>query len=100
MGRGRPTIMTKQTIGKLEQAFAFDATVREACFYADIHPDTYYDYIKKHPDFSDRCEALRNKPILKARETVVRAISTNPDIAFKYLERKRKDEFSTRVEST
>jgi Ca2+-binding EF-hand superfamily protein len=56
---GRPTVMTQETIQKLEQAFAFGSTDEEACFYANIGKSTLYDYIKANPEFSERKEALK-----------------------------------------
>ena len=96
---GRPTIMTDDTIKKLEEVFALGGSDSEACFYANISKQTLYNYQKEHPEFVDRKEALKEKPILKARQTVVRSLD-NPDYAFKYLERKKKDEFSPRQELT
>lgn len=96
---GRPTVMTPEVVGKLEEAFAIDASVSEACFYADISRDAFYDYVKKNPEFSDRVEALRQKPILKARQTIVKSLD-NPDDARWYLERKVKNEFANRTEIT
>ena len=43
---GRPTVMTDETIHKLEEVFALDGTVEEACMFADIGKSTYYDFIK------------------------------------------------------
>ncbi len=87
-----------EAIRKLEEAFALDATIDEACFYADISPDTYYRWIKERPELSERFAALRNKPVLAARQTVLKAIQGgDQDIALKYLERKRSDEFSPKV---
>jgi hypothetical protein len=43
---------------------------------------------------------LKMKTILKARTTVVNALNNNPEFALKYLERKKKDEFSLRTEFT
>lgn len=91
--------LTEDTIRKLEEAFAIDASVKEACYYADISTDTYYRWIKEFPELSDKLERLREKPVLKARQTVVKSLD-NPDYAFKYLERKKKDEFSPRHELT
>lgn len=96
---GRPTVMTPEVVAKLEQAFAIDATVEEACSYADISRDAFYDYLKKNPDFSDRIGDLRQKPILKARQTIVKSLD-NPTSAQWYLSRKRKNEFAERVEQT
>lgn len=89
--------MTGEKVKKLEEVFALDGTVEEACFYADISKQTYYNWLEKNPELVDRFEALRQTPILKARKTVVRALS-NPNIAMSYLERKRKAEFSVRQE--
>ena len=96
---GRPTVMTSDVIAKLEQAFAIDATVVEACSYAEISRDAFYDYLKKEPTFSDRIEDLRNRPILKARQTIVKNLE-QPEGAKWYLERKRKNEFAQRQEFT
>lgn len=92
---GRPTKLTPEAVKKLEEAFAIDATVSEACFYADISRQTYYTWLEENPGFSDRFEALRNKPVLKARQTVVSSLS-DPVHAFRYLEKKRGDEFGTK----
>lgn len=96
---GRPSEMTELKVKKLEEAFALDCSVWEACFYADISKQTYYNRLEANPELVDRFEALREKPILTARQTVVKAIKINPDMALKYLERKRKAEFSTRIEN-
>lgn len=96
---GRPTVMTKETLNKLEEVFAIGGSDTEACFYADISPRTLYKYQEEHPDFIQRKEALKEKPILKARQTIVKALD-NPQQAQWYLERKRKKEFAQRIENT
>ena len=98
-GKQKSPKLTEDTIRKLEEAFSIDASVKEACYYADISTDTYYRWIKEFPELSDKLERLREKPVLKARQTVVKSLD-NPDYAFKYLERKKKDEFSPRHELT
>jgi predicted DNA-binding protein YlxM (UPF0122 family) len=87
------------TVNKLRQAFAIDATIEEACFYSGISKQCYYDNVKKDKKLLDQLEALRNKPVLKARQTVVNSLD-NPDSAKWYLERKRKKEFAQRGELT
>lgn len=94
----RPSEMTAEKVKKLEEAFALDCSIWEACFYADITKQTYYNWLEKNPKLVDRFNALREKPVLIARQTVVKDLKTNPDMAMKYLERKRKKEFSTRRE--
>lgn len=98
-GKQKSPKLTEDTIRKLEEAFSIDASVKEACYYADISADTYYRWIKEYPKLSYKLERLREKPVLKARQTVVKSLD-NPDYAFKYLERKKKDEFSPRQELT
>ena len=98
-GKQKSPKLTEDTIRKLEEAFSIDASVKEACYYADISTDTFYRWIKEYPKLSYKLERLREKPVLKARQTVVRSLD-NPDYAFKYLERKKKDEFSPRQELT
>jgi hypothetical protein len=96
---GRPTKMIPEVIGKLEEIFALDGTVKEACFYAGINPDTYYTFVKENPKYSERFDLLRETPVLAARRTIVNSLK-NPDNAFKYMERKRKNEWSLRIENT
>jgi len=96
---GRPTKMSKETITKLEEVFALGGSDSEACFYANISKQTLYNYQKENPEFVDRKEALKEKPILKARQTVVKALDDPKDAQW-FLERKRKEEFSLRQEVT
>jgi len=96
---GRPTDMTTETVNKLEEVFAIGGTDEEACFYADISKQTLYNYQEKHPEFVDRKEALKERPILKARQTIVKALD-QPQQAQWFLERKRKNEFAQRNELT
>lgn len=96
---GRPTVFTPETIGKLEYAAAIDCTIQEMASYAGINRDTLYSKLQDDKDFSDRINALRDKPVLKARETIVKSLD-NPQDAHWYLERKRKAEFAQRVEQT
>lgn len=99
MPAGRPTKMTELTVKKLEEAFAIGATDAEACFYADISKETLYTYQDKNPYFLDRKNALKHRPVLLARQTVVKNMETDPLTARWYLERKVKKEFSTRTET-
>ena len=97
---GRPTKMTDDTVRKLEEAFSLGCSDLEACLLADISKQTLYDYQKIHPEFVDRKEMLKEKPILLARTSVIKGLDENPELALKFLERKKKDEFSLRNELT
>ena len=95
---GRPTLMTPETLNKLEEVFAIGGTDQEAIFYADISHQTLYNYQEKHPEFLERKEKLRERPILKARQTIVKSLD-EPEHAKWYLERKAKREFAERKEN-
>ena len=95
---GRKSKMTPECVKKLEEIFAIDGTVEEACFFADISRQTFYTWVNDNPALLDRFEALRNNPVLLARRSVIEGLG-DPELALKYLERKRRNEFSTRVET-
>lgn len=90
------SVMTPDTIKKLEEAFLIGCTDVEACLVAGINKATLYRYQNEHPDFIERKETLKKTPTYRARLTVVNDIATNPDMAMKYLERKENTEFSTK----
>lgn len=95
--RGRPTIMTPEIVSKLEEVFSIGGSDEEACFYANIGKSTLYNYQQANPEFVERKEALKEKPILKARQTVVKSLE-DANHAFRYLEKKRKKEFGNTIE--
>lgn len=95
----KPKRDNPETLRKLDEAFALDATVGEACYYANISQAVYYEWLKERPELVERFARLREKPVLLARQTVVNAFKSNPDIAFRYLERKKKAEFSPKQEN-
>lgn len=94
---GRPTVMTPETIKKLEEAFALDCTDTEACFYADIAPSTLYAYQVAVPEFLERKRELKERPFLKARQTIIKNLD-QPEHAKWYMERKKKSEFAQKLE--
>ena len=89
----------KEVMAKFEEATAIDASIEECLYYADISRDSYYRYIKSHPDFAIKLARLREKPVLKARQTIVKGLEES-DNAKWYLARKKKLEFSERQELT
>lgn len=92
--------MTEDTLRKLNEAFALGCTDEEACLYADIGTSTLYDYQKANPKFSEQKELLKQRPVLLARQSVIRGFAEDSNLALKFLERKKKDEFSLRQELT
>lgn len=98
---GRPTVMTPEVVGKLEEAFSKGMTDSQACIIAKIHRDTLYAYCAENPDFSDRKEALKSNVNIVAKNNIYdKIIEGDKDVSKWWLERKCKDEFSTRSELT
>ena len=96
---GRHTVMTQDVVNKLEQAFSMGCSDLEACLHAGISKQTLYDYQAKNPKFVDRKEQLKEKLVLKARTVIAEALNKKDENTAKwYLERKRKDEFSQKIE--
>lgn len=96
---GRPTKKTPDVVQKLETAAALDATVEEMSFFAGISRQTLHNWLNEDKEFFDRINGLRSKPVLAARKSVVDAINAGDvDASFKYLERKKKDEFAPRTD--
>ena len=94
---GRPTVITPETLLKLEQAFGFGCTDLEACLFAGIGKSTFYEYQKKNPHFLDRKLELKETPVLKARQAVLDGFESDSKLAFDYLKNKKSDEFSTKT---
>ena len=100
---GRPTKFTEVVIGKLKDAFAIDCTIAQACKYAEINPDTFYEWSKGNPKFSEEIATMRESLPIKAKENIARRIHGQPttgDIALsKWLvERKEPTEEKLNIE--
>lgn len=98
---GRPTVMTEEVVDKLTYAFSKGLSDREACLYVGISTTTLYDYCNDNPDFAERKELLKEQPKIKAKMNICEALEyKDVDISKWYLERRAKDEFSTKQEIT
>lgn len=96
---GRPRAITPEIIEKLKDAFKLGCTNEEACYYAEIGKSTFYDFIKEYPEISEEFNECKHYEKIKARMVIHNALEHNDkDTAKWYLERKAKDEFSTKVE--
>lgn len=99
MTAGRPTVVTPGILAKLEEAFLMGCTDLEACFFADISKTALYDYQNRHPEFTERKEALKERPVLLARKAVINSFDEDSNLAFNYLKNKRSDEFSEKKQT-
>lgn len=94
---GRPTVMTAEKLRKLEEGFLMGLSDRKCCAYADVSTTALYEYCNKHPKFKERKEQLKDSPAIKAQINIVNAINAGDEDTSKwYLERRAKDEFSTK----
>ena len=83
--RWRPSKINEIVVGKLEEIFKRDWNVSEACLYAGINRDTYYENLKRNKEFSDRMERARMFPFIYAKKKLFEAIgSKDLNIAAKY----------------
>lgn len=91
-----------ETLKDMKTAYLIGANTREACHYAGITEEGY-NYWRRHmpkellEEWNFLVEKWRDDLILQARATIRDSIK-NPQDAKWFLERKRKDEFSTRTE--
>ncbi len=94
---GRPAKITKDVLQKLEDAFSFCYTDKEACLYAGIAPATLYNYQVRNPKFVERKEALRLNPNLMAKKELVEGIKGSIDQARWWAKNKIGDEFGEKT---
>jgi hypothetical protein len=80
-------------VQKLIAAFCIGSTIPEACSYAQITVRQYKYFVKEHPEFSEARKGYILEPGILAQKTVVKALSHDPKIAWKWLERKYPEEF-------
>lgn len=98
---GRKTVMTPEVLAKLESAFAQGFSDTDACILAEIDPASLYRYNDKNPSFARKKEALKRRPLLSSVLLINKAIKEGDVTTAKwYAERKGKDEFSVRNETT
>jgi hypothetical protein len=84
-------------IAKCKEVWAIDGTDAEAAFYAEVSKYSISRYLEAHPDVNEIRNRLKEKPILKARQAVVKGLDNYAN-AMDYLKRKRKKEFGDKVE--
>jgi hypothetical protein len=93
---GRPTVITKDAVRKLEQALKDGLSVSEACFVSGIGKRTFYDHKATDAKFARTMELAKAYVALRAKKVVVKAIDDGNLTAAKwYLERKARNEFGS-----
>lgn len=90
--------MDKTKVDNLIRGFKMDCKLKECLVLAGISQRQFEYFKEKHEDFCGVLEALRQLPITQARQTVIVGIQKDPNLAFRYLERKAPDEFKEKKE--
>lgn len=89
---GRPTVMTEDTIQKLEEGFLMGFTDLESCLYAGISKSTLYNYQEDTPGFLERKELLKENVKMIAKKNIFTEIGAgDKDLSWKYTERRDPD---------
>ena len=90
---GRPSVVTADTITKLESIFKIGGNDEEAINYAGIGNRTYYDHLEKDESFRSKMMSAKNYSNIAAKNIVVDAIIKDKDLntAKWWLEKKHPD---------
>ena len=87
---GRPTVMTPEVLASVKEAYLMGCSTQEASAFADIGFRTLYDYIDVNPEFSQKVEAWKLSPFLKAKRTIIDSLDDTKNAQW-YLERRAKE---------
>lgn len=92
---GRPSVITKPTVLKLEQALKDGFSVEMACYVSGISRSTYYAHLHTDTNFMDKMTLAQAWATERAKQVVVKEIGKgNLKAAQWWLERKQRAEFS------
>lgn len=98
---GRPTKKDKKTVKKLIEGFKRDYTVEEACAYAKISKQTFYNWLDNDKKFLDEIECAKYYLFQAAKNTIGHRISKgDKELAKWFLERRAKRLYAQRTELT
>lgn len=97
---GRPTKMTDECVGKLEEAFKDGANITEACKVAQIDRSIYYDWLEKDAEFSDKMANAQEYPDVIAKMVIVKAIRSDDVDTAKWWAERRLKGFNTKTETS
>lgn len=63
----------------LVAAFQSDLTTQQACDYAQLPRSTFYDHLKKNPDFAEKMRQAKGFPLRRAKQRAVDIIDKGSD---------------------
>jgi ACT domain-containing protein len=91
MSQGKPVKKLSDikltVLAALEAAFNNDYSIVQACQYAGITRQTYYNWLENIEDFTEKMEIAKQMPLRKAREVIIKAVNEgDTNLAFKFLQ--------------
>lgn len=92
--------LTDEMKSKIKDAAALDCSVEEMAYLCDVTKQTIYNWFKEDPALFDEVQRLREKPVYKARLTVIEKMEESYGNAMDYLKRKKKKEFGDNIDVT
>lgn len=64
----------KEAVEKLVEAFKMDCNISQACSYAWIDRQTFYNRIEKDKKFFGKIESAKERPLIRSKKTVMNSI--------------------------
>ena len=100
-GKGFTDKQKEEIIKSLEPYFKLGCNLKKACSYGKICYNTVYNWVKDDEALLIKIKAWQNEVNVNAREVLAKAIKEgDKQVAFNWLSKKEKDEFSDRTELT
>lgn len=78
-GPKAPWKFTPEVIGKLQAAFANGFNIKEACYYANINVDTYYEWLKRDAKFTEDMSKAQNSVNMQSKKVISSKITHGSD---------------------
>lgn len=97
---GRPSVMTPETLAKLEEGFLMGFTDREASLFAGINPSTLYRYCEDNPEYSERKELLKENVKMIAKKNIYTEIGAGDKQLSQWYTERRDPEFKAKQDIT
>lgn len=93
---GRPESITREVEDRLQEAFSIGMPLIKALEFAGAKRSSYYRKLESDVGFRNKMRDAQTEMTIIARKSLKIGIAKNPALALSYLERKEKDEFSTK----
>jgi hypothetical protein len=72
---GRPTVMTKATVLKLETALRDGFSIEMACYVSGVSRSAYYAQLERSPDFAHNMVLSKQWVVERAKQVVTQAVA-------------------------